>query len=424
LPKRSAWSGFIVASLALTLVAGCSSQTAPPAPNIDAPTTSTSPPTSTPTPPPPPTTPSTTPTPPTPPVSPNTTTTTPAPSPVPVTTPPPAPTPAVYTVDKSKLSKTLNLFNWSEYIPQSILDGFEKEYGVHVNYDTYSSNEEMVAKLEAGGSVYDVAVPSTYMVQSLWRQNMLQPLDLTQLPNFRNIYDGFKNLSHDPGNKFSVPYMWGTVGIAYNTKYVKTTPTSWSDVIDPKYAHHLVVLDDSREVLMMGLQASGFNRNDTEPDHLLKAQNWLKRLVPNVLSWDSDNPKGVLISEDAWIGVVWNGEAALAMKENSNIRYTMPKEGGGLWLDNMVIPKGAPHTYTAHVFINYLLRPEVAQTLGSEFPYGLPNSEGYKLLPASIVNNLASYPPSSLLTKAEYAADLGAGGPLLDRVFVELKAGQ
>jgi len=414
----------LLLALTLLVVAACSSdKVSNPAPQDPAPVAQSQAPTQSqpavvPTPPPPP--PVTAPTPPPPPAPSNaaTPTTTPAP------TVPAQPQPVPYTVDKSKLSKTLNLFSWSEYLPEEVLKDFEAEFGVRVNYDAYASNEEMAAKLQAGGGTYDLVVPSTYMIQSLIKQGLLQRIDLTQVPNFKHIVSGFTNLTHDPGNQYSIPYMWGTVGIAYNSKLVSTPPSKWEDLLNPTYKNRIVALDDSREIMTIGLQASGFSRNETAPAKVKTAQDWLRKLLPNIKAWDSDSPKGLLISGEAWLGVVWNGEAALAMTENPNIKYVMPKDGGGLWLDSVVIPKGAPHAYTAHVFLNYLLQPKVAAKIGTAYPYGLPNADGYKLLPAAVKSNVASYPPQEWLTKAEYAGDLGEAASLFDRTFTELKSSQ
>jgi spermidine/putrescine-binding protein len=324
--------------------------------------------------------------------------------------------------EKAKLAKELNLFNWSEYIPQSVLDDFAKEYGVKVNYDAYGSNEEMMAKLQAGGTQYDIVVPSTFMVEAMAKAGLLQELDQKLIPNLKNVESRFLNLKHDPGNKLSVPYMWGTVGIAYNKTKVEKAPESWQDLLNPKYKGKIVVVDAAREAMGIGMQAAGKSWNDTNPDAMKAGGEWLKKLAPSVLAWDSDNPKGALISGDAWLGVVWNGEAALAMGENKEIEYVIPKEGGMLWLDSMVIPKSAKNAYTAHVFINYILRPEVAAKIGEEFPYGLPNTEGLKLLPDEIKQNKASYPPAEWLKKAEYASDIGKASSEVDRLFTEAKA--
>jgi spermidine/putrescine transport system permease protein len=326
--------------------------------------------------------------------------------------------------DSSKLAKSLNLFSWAEYFPEEVLKGFEKEYGVKINYDTYANNEEMASKLQAGGGTYDLAVPSAYMVESLNKAGLLQAIDQSLLTNLKYLDKQFMDLPHDKGNKVSVPYMWGTMSVAYNAKYVTKAPQKWADLLDPAYKNKIVAVDDSREVFAIGLQALGYSRNETDPAKLKQAQDWLKGLMPNIKAWDSDNPKAMLISEEAWIGLVWNAEAALAMAENPNIKYMIPSDGGSIWLDNFVIPKGAPSAYTAHVFMNYILRPEVAAKVGEGFPYGLPNTEGFKLLPEAIKTNVASYPPADWLKKAEYASDLGEKAAAVDQAYTELKAGQ
>lgn len=324
--------------------------------------------------------------------------------------------------DKAKLAKELNLFMWSEYIPQEVLDGFTAEYGVKVNYDAYGSNEEMIAKLNAGGAAYDIVVPSTFMVESMTKQGLLQDVDQKLLPNWKNLDAKFLNLGHDKGNKVSVPYMWGTVGIAYNKTKVTKAPTSWNDLLDPAYKGKLVVLDAAREVMGAATQATGHSLNTTKTDELKAAGEWLKKLAPSVVSWDSDNPKGALISGDAVIGLVWNGEAALATSENPDIEYILPQEGGVLWLDSLSIPKTSKNAYTAHAFINYVLRPDVAAKIGEGFPYGSPNTEGFKLLPKAIQESKASYPPAEWLAKAEYTNEVGDATTEIDRLFTEAKA--
>lgn len=323
-----------------------------------------------------------------------------------------------------KQSKSLHLFSWAEYFPDEVLNGFEAEFDVTIHYDTFANNEEMAAKLQAGANAYDVVVPSTYMVQALTAQQILQPVDASMIPNLKHISPEFRNLPHDPENRYTVPYMWGTVGIAYNTKYVKEAPRRWVDLLAPAYKGRIVAVDDGREIIGVGLQATGHSHNETNRDKLSEAQAWLKQLMPNIKAWDSDNPKALLVSEEAWLGVVWNGEAALAMKENGDIKYVMPEDGGSIWLDTLAVPRGAPHPGLAHAFINYLLRPEVAVKIGQEFPYGLPNAEALKLLPADVLNNPASYPPKEWLERAEYTTDVGEAAVLFDQLYMELKAGR
>lgn len=325
---------------------------------------------------------------------------------------------------KGSGGKALHLFSWAEYFPEEVLDGFAKEFGVQVHTDTFSNNEEMAAKLQAGGGGYDVVVPSTYMVQALIGQGLLQPLDLSRIPNRTHISPEFQNLPHDPSGTYTVPYMWGTMGIAYNSEFVKSAPTQWADLLDPQYKGRIVAVDDSREIIGMGLQAVGHSHNETDPAKLKAAQAWLKEMVPNIRAWDSDNPKALLASGEVWLGLVWNGDAALAMRENPAIRYVIPRDGGSRWLDTLAIPKDAPHLGVAHDFINYILRPEVAAKIGTAYPYGLPNAEGLKQLAPEIRQNQASYPPNEWLNRAEYTLDVGEAAALFDQVFMELKAGR
>lgn len=327
-------------------------------------------------------------------------------------------------VDRSKLSKELNFFNWTEYMPQEILTMFEQEYGVRINYDMYSSNEELLAKLQAGGANYDLIVPTDYMVKIMADQGMLEVLDHDNIPNMKYLDPQHMNLPFDPGNVFTVPYMWGTTALVYNTKYVQEPVDSWLVLWDPKYKGRVILNDDVRGVVGLGLHALGYSLNDTDPDHLEQAKQKLIELMPNVKAFDSDSPKTKLLAEEVWIGQVWNGEAALLMQESDNFKYVIPKEGASIWMDNMAIPKGAKNKYTAEVFINFLLRPEVSKLLGEEFPYGLPNKAAIELLPEELRNNSAAYPPSEWISRTEWIMDVGEATETFDRIFTEVKGGE
>lgn len=320
-------------------------------------------------------------------------------------------------------AKELNIFNWTEYMPDSILRDFEKEFGVRINYDTYSSNEELLAKIQAGATGYDLIVPSDYMVAAMISMGLLEPINLDNIPNFQHIGDNFKNPAYDPGNRYSVPYMWGTTSLAYNAKYVTEPVTSWAVLWDPKYKGKIVVVDDARAVIGMVLRKLGYSANTTDPEILAKAKDELKKLTPSILAYDSDSPKTLLISEEAWLGLVWNGEAVLAMQENPSIKYVIPQEGASIWVDNMAIPKGAPHKELAEQFINYLYRPEVSATLAREFPYGTPNLAAIPLLPEEIRNNPAAYPPQEDVARTELLEDLGEATVLFDEIWTEVKTG-
>jgi spermidine/putrescine-binding protein len=328
-------------------------------------------------------------------------------------------------------SKELNLYGWSEYIPPELLERFTKETGIKVNYDTYSSNEELIAKLQAGGGGYDVIIPSDYAVEAMTKQNLLEPLDLSQITNLKNIATNFKDLPYDPGNKFTVPYQWGTVGLVYNESKIKDKPSSWADLYKPEYAGKVVLLDDEREVLGLALMQLGLDRNTRAEADLNQAKAKILELKPSVKLFDSDSPKTALLSGEVIIGQTWNGEAALAHKENPAIQYLCPREGCGLWHDNLAIPKGAPHRDAALRFLNFVLEPRNSILISRDFPYSNPNQAALDLMKTEDPELYKSYmefpatnPSVEDVTNAKGIRDVGEATPLWDRVWTEVKGGQ
>jgi len=328
-------------------------------------------------------------------------------------------------------SKTLNLYAWSEYIPPDLLDAFSREHGIDVNYDTYASNEELLAKMQAGASGYDVIVPSDYMVTVMAAQGMLEPLDLNRIPNFANIDPAFTNPAYDPGNRHTVPYQWGTVGIAVDTAAVDKPISAWADLWDPTLENSLVMVDDQREVIGLALMTLGFDRNTSDPAELEAAKAKLVELKPNIKLFDSDSPKTALLSGDVKAGVVWNGEAALAHRENAAIDYVLPAEGCGLWTDNLAIPKGAPHRDAALAFIDFALRPDMGMLISRDFPYSNPNRAALERMSTEDPGGYATYmgfsatnPPADALAKCRTIEDVGDALPLWDKVWLEVKGGE
>lgn len=328
-------------------------------------------------------------------------------------------------------AKELNLFAWSEYIPQALLDGFTAETGIKVNYDTYSSNEEMLAKLQAGASGYDLALPSDYTVAIMIKQGMLEQIDLTKITNYNNLGSQFKNLSFDPGNQYSIPYQWGTVGMVVDSSKVTRPITSWKDLWDPAFAGRVVLLDDEREVIGMVLLTLGYDKNSTDPAQLEEAKVRFAELLPNVRLFDSDSPKTALLAGEVWLGLTWNGEAAIAHGENPDVQYLCPSEGCGIWYDNFVIPKGAPHPQAAHAFINYVLKPEASILITEEFPYSNPNQAALDLMKTANPDLYESYmgfaatnPSAADIQNAKHVIDLGEATGLWDRVWTEIKGGE
>jgi spermidine/putrescine-binding protein len=325
-------------------------------------------------------------------------------------------------------SKTLNLYAWSDYIPQQLLDDFTAQYGIKVNYDTYSSNEEMLAKLQAGASGYDVVIPSDYTVTIMLKQNMLEPIDLNQIQNFANIDPRFTNQEYDPGNKYTIPYQWGTTSLAYDKNNVPFELKSWADLWDARFKGHLVVLDDEREVIGMALQTLGYDKNSTDPAQLQEAEQKLIDLKPNILLFNSDDPETSLITGETWAGLVYNGNASLAYNEDSNIRYICPTEGCGLWFDNLAIPASAPHPDAAMAFMNFVLDAKESTLITKEFPYSNPNAAALEYLKLNEPDAYAAYmafegtnPPADFLAHATLLKDVGSATQLYDQLWTDFK---
>ena len=316
----------------------------------------------------------------------------------------------------------VNLFGWSEYIPQDVLDGFTKETGIKVNFETYASNEELLSKLVAGGGNYDLIQPSEYAAELMIRRGMLAPLDKKKLPNLKNIGPEFRGLVHDPEDKFTVPYMTGTVGIVVNTEKVKDPIKGYKDVFQSKFKDRLVVLNDNREIVTWALYSVGLPANEINAASLAKVRPVVAQWVKLVKVFDSDSPKTALLNGDVDIGIVWSGEAAILWNENKKFKYVLPAEGAHRFIDILAIPASAPHKEAAHALINYILRPEVSKIVSGNFPYTNPNVAARKLLTAEQLANPASYPPAP--GKLETFRDIGKAAADIDRLMTDLKSAQ
>jgi spermidine/putrescine transport system substrate-binding protein len=318
--------------------------------------------------------------------------------------------------------KELNLYAWSEYIPQSVLDGFTKETGIKVNYETFASGEEMLAKLLAGGTRYDLVQPPDYIAEALIKNKLLVPLDYTKLPNFKNLLPGFTGMPHDPEQKFTLPYMAGTVGIVVNTEKVKEPVTGYKDLFSDNYKNRIVVLDDGRELVVAALYTLGIGLNDITPANLAKVRPILAAWLKNVKLFDSDSPKTALLNGDVDLGLVWGGEAAILWNEDKKFQYVLPAEGAHLFVDVLAIPKRAKNVEAAHKFLDYILRPEVSVQISGEFPYTNPNGEARKLLTPEQLGNPGSYP--KVVKLLDTFRHLGDSGALIDELVTDLKNAQ
>jgi len=325
-------------------------------------------------------------------------------------------------------STELNLFVWTEYIPQQTIDCFEEVYGVKVNHSEYSSNEELYAKLNVGGANYDLVQPTDYIVEPMIRQGLLQELDKEKLPVLANIDPGYLNLPFDPENNYTLPYQAGTDAIVVNTDVVETLPAAYADLWNPDYAGRLIMLDDSRAILGMTLLTLGYDINTTNPTQIEEAKERLAELVQGVRIFDSDSPRTALIAGDAEIGITWTGEALLAQRENPAIQYIYPTEGTILWQDNYAIPADAPHVDAAYAWLNYTLQGDVFWKMLEEFPYTNPNKAALdfaqrnhpELYEAYLASNITNT-PAEVVAAGHRIEDVGETLPLYDQAWTEVK---
>lgn len=313
----------------------------------------------------------------------------------------------------------LNLFGWSEYVPQPVLEGFTRETGIKVNFETYSSNEEMLAKLVAGGGRYDLVQPSDYTAEAMIRRKLLQPLDRARLTGLGNLAPEFTGRAHDPEGRYTVPYMSGSVGIVVNTEKVKTPVRGYRDVFQAAHRDRIVVVNDSRELVSWALYALGQPVNTVDAASLARVRPLLAEWIKLVKVFDSDSPKTALLNGDVDLGVVWSGEAALLWRENRKFQYLLPAEGAHQFVDVLAIPAGARNVAEAHRFMDYILRPEVSRQISAAFPYTNPNAAARRLLTPDELANPASYPSGG---KLESFRDIGRAAADIDRLVTDLKS--
>ncbi|SMF93617.1 spermidine/putrescine transport system substrate-binding protein [Methylomagnum ishizawai] len=320
----------------------------------------------------------------------------------------------------------LRVFNWSDYLPDEVVERFTAETGIAVTVSTYDSNEAMFAKLKLlDGKGYDLAVPSTYFVDKLRAAGLLRPLERVKLPGFVHLDPRHLNQAFDPGNAYSLPYLWGTTGIAVDAR--KIDPASvdgWADLWHPRFKGALLLPNDMREVFGLALRTLGLSGNTTEPRQIEAAYTELRGLMPNIRLFNSDSPLVLLVTGEIDIGVVWNGNAYHARRENPDIRYIYPKEGCILWMDNWVIPKGAEHPDNAHRLLDFLLRPEIAALVTEKIGYASPNAEAVRRLKPELRDDPTVYPGEAVLRKGEYQTDIGDAVTLYTDYWERLKAGE
>jgi spermidine/putrescine-binding protein len=339
--------------------------------------------------------------------------------------------------EESGLAPELSVYNWADYIDEELLAKYEEEYGVKIIYDTFASNEDLLAKLQAGATGYDVIVPSDYMVAQMIEMGLLAEINKDNIPNISNLDPRFMDAPYDPGNKYCLPYQWGTTGIAYSTKvFADETPDSWAYLFDPAMAEQwakaggINLLNDQRELLGAVLKYLGYSVNDTDEKHLEEAKNVLLAVKPYVKTFNSEGyDDELLVPGEVVISHAWSGDAFLVMDETydetteeSAWGYAIPKEGAVIWQDNMCIPATSQHQATAEHFINFLLEPENGAAITNFTFFGSPNKAADEFISPDILEDPGIYPPPEVMDKLEWMAPLGEAVFVYDRMWTEIKS--
>jgi len=324
---------------------------------------------------------------------------------------------------QSDASKVVNLAIWSNYLSPELVTEFEKKTGTKVQISNYSSNEELLAKLQAGATGYDVVVPSDYMVFAMSQLGLIRELDRAKLTNYKSLDPKYLGKKYDPTNKFSVPYDVGTTGIAINRAAFKGTVKSWKDLFtSPELAGKFTLLDDVRETLGAALKSQGYSLNSKNPEELAKAKDLLVKNRSRVKAFTSE-PMMPLVNGETLVAHAYMSDALQARRQTQGkIDYIIPEEGATLWIDNLVIPTGAQHVTAAHAFINFLLEPKSNASTVMNVLVSPANKDAFALLPKDLQQNPALFPGPQVMKKLEMLEDLGDALAQWDRIWTEVKA--
>ncbi len=316
--------------------------------------------------------------------------------------------------------ETLNIFNWGEYIDEDLISKFEEETGIKVNYETFSTNEDMYVKVKSGGSSYDVLIPSDYMIEKMVKEDLLQELDFSKIPNIINISPMFQDLVFDPDNKYSVPYFWGTVGILYNTEQVDDVVDSWDILWNEKYANKILMIDSQRDSLAATLKKLGCSMNTRNEAELEEAKQELIKQKPLVLAYIVDEIRDKMLSGEGAVAVAWSGDAMDVILSGETFNYVVPKEGSNFWIDAMVIPANAKNPDAAYKFINFMTDPENAAANSEYIGYSTPNEAALDLLPEEMINSSVAYPSQEVIDNCEIFRDPGEFISVYNRIWTEV----
>lgn len=303
---------------------------------------------------------------------------------------------------------TVIIYNWGDYIDWDLITKFEEETGYHVVYETFDSNEAMETKISQGGTRYDLVFPSGSIIPKMLEKDLLEPLDHDKIVGMEYNSDFLMDQAYDPGNQYTIPYFWGTVGIMVNTRELPDhNIKTWADLWNPKFQNEIFLLDGARETMGIALQAQGHSLNETDYETLQEAAQYLVELTPNIRAILNNEIRSLLINEEALIGVGYSGDAALVTYMNPDVEYILPENGGVVWTDNFAIPKTVGNLEGAYAFINFMLRPENAKQNVDYVQYATPNEAAKELLPAEVTENKMLYPDPEDLKDLEHYEYLG-----------------
>ncbi len=306
-------------------------------------------------------------------------------------------------------AQSINVYNWGEYIDQSVLDDFEAETGIKVNYTTYASNEEMYSKIVSGAASYDVIIPSEYMISKMISEDLLAELNFDNIPNYKYIGEEYRGLSYDPEEKYSVPYTWGTVVIVYNTKYVDEEDVADESINllwNEKYAGNILMFDNPRDAFALAHIRLGHSMNTTNPDDWYEAADELKKQKPIVQAYVMDQIFDKMLNEEAYIAAYYAGDAMTMMDENENLAAYVPREGANMFFDSMCVLKSSRNKEAAEKFINFMCETEIAVRNAEEVWYAIPHTAAYEALDPEQSEDPLVYPPKEVLDKCEVFINL------------------
>ena len=319
----------------------------------------------------------------------------------------------------------LNVFIWSEYIDPKIVEQFEKQFDCKVTIDLYEDNESMMAKLQGGGaSLYDICVPSDYIIPALLKEKLLAPLRPENIPNLKNLDPQFANREYDPGNKYTAPYQWGTSGIYVRKGKDEAVEETWGLIFDPnKQLGPFLMLDDARTTIGVALLYKGFDVNSTDKAQLRQARDLILDAKKRSRGFEGAvGGKNKVLAKICKMAMVYNGDAARGMKDDAETSYFVPREGSEIWLDNLAIPAQAPHREMAEKFINYVLDARIGAQLSNFNRYATPNKAAREFINPDDLKNAAIYPPPEVMQKLHFVKDLGAKSQWYDELWTQIKS--